>query len=84
MKKHHFLFLVCAFLFPSGEALAQGPTIFISNFDGQQILSVDGTTGATKAIFSGKQGFRPKDMTVGPDRNKNANSRKTRLRLLIA
>ena len=51
MSKRNLGFLLFAFLFLSGQALAQGPTIFISTFNGNEILSVDGTSGMLGVEF---------------------------------
>ncbi len=70
MSKRNLVFLLFAFLFLSGQALAQtGPPIFVSTFGGNQILRVDGTTGATTVIHTGLFSFFPEDIVVGPDGN---------------
>jgi len=65
------LVLVCAL---AGAAVVAapsygqgGPVVFVSSFSGEQILRIDGTTGATTAIFTGSPGFRPEDLAIGPD-----------------
>jgi len=71
MQKVRILVLVCAMACAAVVAAPSygqgGPVVFVSSFSGEQILRIDGTTGATTAIFTGSPGFRPEDIAVGPD-----------------
>jgi len=70
MQICRILIVVCAVVWAATMAVpasGQGPTVFVSSFTGEQILRIDGTTGATTAIFTGSPGFRPEDIAVGPD-----------------
>ena len=48
-------------------AAPSGPPIYVSTLTGEQILRIDGTTGVVTVLFTGSTGFRPGDLTVGPD-----------------
>jgi sugar lactone lactonase YvrE len=70
MKARIYTFvLLCAGLaiFTSSSAFAQGPTLYVTSPDGTQILTVDGTTGATAVLFSPGAGFLPHAIVFGPD-----------------
>lgn len=45
------------------------PCIYVSTFTGNQILCVDGSSGATSVVHTFPTSVRPRDMVVGPDGN---------------
>ncbi len=49
------------------DVLLTGPTLYITNPIGNQILTVDGTTGATTVLYTGSLGFTPHAIVYGPD-----------------
>jgi hypothetical protein len=49
------------------DALASGPQLFVTDPLGNQILSVDGTTGLSSILFTGNAAFRPQAIVYGPD-----------------
>jgi hypothetical protein len=66
MDKRNVALLFSVFLVLVGQLLGQsGPPIYVSTYTGHQILSVDGTTGATTVVYT--DNFLPEDITVGPD-----------------
>ncbi|MEJ2009062.1 MAG: PxKF domain-containing protein, partial [Acidobacteriota bacterium] len=47
---------------------AQGPPVYVSNYNGHQILKVDGTTGSVSGVYTDPEGtMLPEGIAVGPD-----------------
>jgi sugar lactone lactonase YvrE len=76
MVRRCFAFLLGTFVLSTAHAQAQStvPTIYVSTFNGGQILAINGTTGATSVLFTGgvppvivPASFAPEDLVVGPD-----------------
>ncbi len=72
MDKRTVLLLFFILLVLAGQILGEsGPPIYVSTFTLTgvgQILSVDGTTGATTVVYTSTDNVRrPEDITVGPD-----------------
>ena len=71
MSKRLGILLISAFSLLPAEALGQGPQIYISTFNGNQIQTVNPNTGTQAMIYSDTSGsganFLPEGITLGQD-----------------
>jgi len=67
MRKHVVSLLIFGSLAIPLEARGQGPPVYVSTFNGSQILKVDGTTGATTVLFTDPNSDSLEGLAIGPD-----------------
>lgn len=69
MRKLLLSLVICLFFLPAtvSSTPLSGPAVFVTSYTGEQVLRIDGTTGAVTVVFTFASGLRPEDIAVGPD-----------------